>query len=169
MKTIVTFLAALSLIAQAFCEDSQPLKLDAAVFNKSGQTGFTVIFQNQGEKDLLLNGGWLLGNGSQLWSSVTASLTDDEGTSIPVISIDKVGGIAGRVYFLGLPLPAGSRFELKIDPKYFYFGKLEKLTPGLYHITFHYHGIQSESRDRTQLPPCWTGDIQSPTLDFTVL
>jgi hypothetical protein len=168
MKTIVTFLAALSLIAQAFCENSQPLKLDAAAFRKSGQTGFTVIFQNQGEKDLLLNGGGLLGNGVQMWSSVTASLTDDDGTSIPV-NIERESFIAGRVYFLGLPLPAGSRFELKIDPKYCYFGKFGKLNPGLYHITFHYHGIQSESRDRTQLPPCWTGDIQSPTLDFTVL
>jgi hypothetical protein len=130
---------------------------------------FTISFHNRGANDLLLNGGALLGNGSEIWSSLEAELKTDTGQPIPMSLGWGVPGVAGRIYFLGIPLRAGSSYQLFVSSRDYFVGNGERLKPGSYQIHFIYHGRQSPYRDSTQLPACWEGELHSNPLSIQVL
>jgi len=119
--------------------------------------------------NLLLNGGELLGNGSQIWSSLEAELKSATGQRIPVALHWGVPGVAGRIYFLGVPLRAGSSYRLPISANDYMVGTGERLKPGKYEIRMVYRGRRSEYRDATQMPACWEGELQSNPLKLEVL
>ena len=82
-----------------------------------------------------------------------------------------VGAVSGRIYFLGLPLHAGSIYKLLVSPDDYYVGKGEGLKPGKYEINFVFDGKQPSStiRNSAEMPACWEGEVQSNTLKFEVL
>jgi hypothetical protein len=140
-----------------------------AVVKSSKGISFLVTFHNNSADNSLLNAGEMLGNGSQIWSSLEAELKTDAGQRIPVTLHWGVSGISGRIYFLGLPLRAGSSYKLPVTPLDFYVGSRGRLKPGRYKIQFIYHGRQSPYRDSTQMPACWEGEVRSNTLTIEVL
>ncbi len=119
--------------------------------------------------DLLLNGGELLGNGAQVWSNVAAEIKSEAGVAIPVELHWGVPGVAGRVYFLGVPLRAGSSYQLAVRARDFMIGSDETLKSGKYEMRCVFHGRQSAYRDATQMPACWEGEVWSNTLKFEVV
>jgi hypothetical protein len=141
----------------------------------SDGVSFIITFHNQSadhptfDNNLLLNGGELLGNGAQIWSSVEAELKSAAGERIPMALHWGVPGIAGRIYFLGVPLRAGGSYALPVRPRDYLIGSGDPLTPGKYEIRCVYHGRQSPDREPAQMPPCWEGEVWSNTLKFEVV
>lgn len=145
------------------------IEMPKAVVRTSEGVSLAVIFRNNGINSLLLNGGKLLGNGSQIWGSLQAELKSASGQQIPITLGWGVPGVAGRIYFLGVPLRAGSSYKLSVGPSDYLVGSGERMKPGRYEIRFVYHGQQSPYRDSTQMPACWEGEVWSNTLRFEVL
>lgn len=130
---------------------------------------FTIMFKNNSPTNLLLNGGELLGNGAQIWSSLAAELKSENGQTIPIRLSWGVPGVAGRVYFLGVPLRPGSSYRLPVNARDYLVGTGERLAPGKYALRCVYRGRQSSHRDLTQMPGCWEGELHSNVLRFEVL
>ena len=122
---------------------------------------FTISLRNSGQDNLLLNGGELLGNGAEIWSSIECGFQAGDGRRLPLGLGWGVPGVAGRVYFLGLPLRPGSMYSISVTPRDYDLGKFERLAAGTYELTCTYTGRPSGYRDPTQLPPCWEGVITS--------
>ena len=139
------------------------------ISRSSKGVSFIVSFHNNSTNNLLLNGGELLGNGAQIWSGLEAELHNETGQRIPMTLGWGVPGVAGRIYFLGLPLRAGSSYTLTVSANDYLVGTGERLKPGKYEICFVYRGRQSDYRDATQMPACWQGEVQLNTLTFEVL
>jgi hypothetical protein len=139
------------------------------ISGSSDGVSFSVSFHNSSPTNLLLNTGGLLGNGSQIWSSLKAELKTEGGQRLPMTLGWGVPGVAGRIYFLGVPLRSGSSYVLPVKEKDYYVGTGDRLKPGKYEIYFVYRGQQSDYRDSTQMPACWEGQAQSNTLKFEVM
>ena len=121
------------------------------------------------KKNLLLNGGALLGNGAEIWSSIVRSFHAADGQRLPLSLGWGVPGVAGRIYFLGVPLRAGSAYTVSVTPRDYYVGKSERLAAGIYELACTYTGVQSSYRDSTQLPRCWEGLATSNTARVEVI
>ena len=169
MKPKIILCLAMALMTFNLSALELTVEMSKTILKSSEEVSFTVIFHNNSTNNLLLNAGQMLGNGSQLWSSLEAELKDEAGQRIPMTLHWGGGAVAGRIYFLGLPLRAGSSYKLLVDPNDYYVGVGERIKPGKYEINFLYHGKQSPYRDSTQMPACWEGEVQSNTLKFEVL
>jgi hypothetical protein len=140
-----------------------------SIVKSSEGISFAITFHNHSTNSLLLNGGELLGNGSEIWSSLEAELKSETGQWIPMTLGWGVPGVAGRIYFLGVPLRAGSGYKLSVSPHDYLIGNGERLKPGKYEVRCVYRGRQSPYRDSTQMPACWEGEVQSNPFKFEVL
>jgi hypothetical protein len=139
------------------------------ILKSSDGVSFVVSFHNNSATNLLLNCGMVLGNDLQSWDSLEAELKNKAGQRIPMTLHWGVSGVAGRIYFLGLPLHTGSSYDLLVSPNDYYVDTGERMKPGKYEINFIYHGKQSTYRDSAQMPACWEGEVRSNTLKFEVL
>lgn len=129
---------------------------------RSGQDpSFTISLRNSGRQNLLLNGGELLGNGQEIWSSLTCEFRDSGERRVPLKMSWGVSHVGGRIYFLGVPLRAGSSYTIGVTPRDYFLGKGEHLQAGVYGLACTYSGAQSAFRDATQLPACWEGVVTS--------
>ena len=125
---------------------------------RSGQDpSFTISLRNPGSENLLLNGGELLGNGQEIWSAIKCEFRDAGGRRVPLAMSWGVSHVGGRIYFMGVPLRAGSSYTIGVTPRDYYLGKGEHLEPGVHGLACTYSGAQSSFRDSTQLPLCWEG------------
>ena len=140
-----------------------------SIFKSAEGVSFVISFHNSSPTNLLLNAGGLLGNGSQIWSSLEAELKTESGQRLPMTLGWGVPGVAGRIYFLGVPLRAGSSYKLPVNANDYFIGTGERLKPGKYEIRCVYHGRQSPYRDSTQMPACWEGEVHSNALKVEVL
>lgn len=145
------------------------IETQKSVVKSSEGVSFTLSFHNHGSNNLLLNGGEMLGNGSEIWSSLEAELKSETGERIPMTLSWGVAGVAGRFYFLGVPLRAGSDYKLSVNPRDYLIGNGERLKPGKYEVRFLYRGRESSFRDTAEMPVCWEGEVQSNTLRFEVI
>ncbi len=168
MKNKIILCLALALMAFNLSALELTIETPKTVLKSSEGVSFVVTLHNNSTTNLLLNCGIVLGNGSQSWDSVEAELKNEDGQRIPMTLYWGVSAVAGRIYFLGLPLYAGSSYELLVSSNNFRDGKGERLKPGKYEINFIYHGKQSPCRDSTQMPACWEGEVRSNTLKFEV-
>ena len=125
---------------------------------------FNATLHNLSEKGILLNGGELLGNGNQIWSSLKCSLFNKSKPKKkhPLFLNIHSSPIGGRIYFLGIPLGPRSRYKLSINT----VGN--NIPIGNYEISCTYEGKQSPYRDSTQLPKCWEGTASSNIFSFEV-
>jgi TPR repeat protein len=139
-----------------------------SVVEVSEDIAFAICFHNNSTNNLLLNGGALLGNGTQIWSSLEAELKSESGQRIPM-TLGLGGPMSGQIYFLGVPLRAGSSYKLPVRVYDHLFGSGARLKPGKYEIRCVYRGRQSPYRDSTQMPACWEGKVQSNILRVKVL
>jgi hypothetical protein len=126
---------------------------------RSGQDpSFTISLRNSGSQNLLLNGGELLGNGQEIWSSLKCEFRDSGERRVPLAMHWGVSHVGGRIYFLGVPLRAGSLYTIAVTPRDYYLGKGgQHLEAGVYVLACTHSGAQSTFRDATQLPKCWEG------------
>jgi hypothetical protein len=169
---VVGSISLISRAAELPSQKESALKLTietAKTISKSSDgVSFSVSCHNSSPTNMLLNAGGLLGNGSQIWSSLEAELKSESGQRLPMTLGWGVPGVAGRIYFLGVPLRSGSSYKLPVNAKDYYVGTGERFKPGKYEIRFIYRGRQSDYRDSTQMPACWEGEVQSNTLKFEV-
>jgi hypothetical protein len=140
------------------------VQLNAQRYSFGENPSFRISLRNSGKENLLLNGGELLGNGSEIWSSIICELQTPTGQRLPLSLGWGVPGVAGRIYFLGVPLRSGSAYTVSVTPKDYYIAKSERLAVGIYDLACTYTGAQSMYRDSTQLPPCWEGVATSNTV-----
>jgi hypothetical protein len=144
--------------------------VDKGSYRAGEDPSFRISFRNSGKDNLLLNGGALLGNGAEIWSAISCELHAAGGQRLPLSTGWGVPGIAGRIYFLGVPLRAGGSYTISVTPKDYYLGKGEHLGTGIYGLVCTYTGTQSPGyRDATQLPLCWEGVATSNTARVEVL
>jgi len=145
------------------------IEVDAQRYRVGENPSFKISFRNSGKGNLLLNGGELLGNGAEIWSTIKCEFQAAAGQRLPLSLGWGVPGVAGRIYFLGVPLRAGSAYTVSVTPKDYYVGKSERLAAGIYELACTYTGVQSSYRDSTQLTRCWEGLGTSNTARVEVI
>jgi hypothetical protein len=145
------------------------VEVDAERYHVGENPSFKISFRNSGKENLLLNGGELLGNGAEIWSTIKCEFQAAAGQRLPLSLGWGVPGVAGRIYFLGVPLRAGSAYTISVTPKDYYVGEGERLAAGIYELACTYTGMQSSYRDSTQLPRCWEGLVTSNTARVEVI
>ena len=138
-------------------------------FGSKEAVSFKVAIANVSEKDLLINAGMMLGNGAQIWDKLSLRLFDSHSREIPVQLHWRVPGIAGRIYFLGVPLRKHAEYHLAVDATDYFIGKGDAIGPGTYKIQASLKGGQSEHRANDQLPKFWEGAVISKPAAFEVV
>ncbi len=130
--------------------------------------GFSLSLRNMGGGNVLLNGGSMLGNGQQSWSSVECAFRNREKQSVPLSLHWGVSHVGGRIYFLGLPLRPNAAYFIPVTPRDYFVNTGNPLPPGTYALQCSFTGSQSPYRDPTQLPACWEGRAISQPVSVTV-
>jgi hypothetical protein len=138
------------------------VEVDAQRHRVGENPSFKISFRNSGTENLLLNGGELLGNGAEIWSTLKCEFQAVAGQRLPLSLGWGVPGVGGRIYFLGVPLRAGSVYTVSVTPRDYYIDS-GRLPVGTYELACTYTGVQSRFRDSTQLPRCWEGVATSKT------
>jgi hypothetical protein len=139
------------------------VELNVQRYSVGENPSFRVSVHNSGKENLLLNGGELLGNGAEIWSSISCEFQTSTGQRLPLSLGWGVPRVGGRIYFLGVPLRPSSTYTVVVTPKDYYVPKIEHLAVGVYDLSCTYAGAQSVYRDSTQLPRCWEGVVTSNT------
>ena len=135
----------------------------------AGETpAFRITIRNEGPDPVLLNGGSMLGNGKQIWSSMECAFRNSTGQDLPLHLHWRVSAVGGRIYFLGLPLRPGDEHSILVSPRDYYVLVEKPLPIDTYELRCSYRGQQSEFRDRTQLPRCWEGYATAAPVRFDV-
>jgi hypothetical protein len=143
--------------------------VDAQRYRVGENPSFKISFRNSGKENLLLNGGELLGNGAEMWTTIKCEFQAAGAQPRPLSLGWGVPAVAGRIYFLGVPLRPGSAYTLSVMARDYYVGKSGRLAVGIYELGCTYTGAQSSNRDSTQLPPCWEGVATSNTARVEVI
>jgi hypothetical protein len=152
------------------------ISLDQNDSVKSKAPTFRVELRNTGKDDLILNLGFMLGNGRAPYpDAVVLVLRDAQGKS-RLLSLIGPPGVAGRTDPLVVPLPVDSIFALPVDlDRYWAAAAKEfdyKLTPGTYSIEAQFTGISvrwvNPDEQGIGLMPYWNGTIRSNSLGFEV-
>ncbi len=135
---------------------------------------FSVSLHNGSDRDELLYGGTVLGNGIQMWDSLQCQLIDNRQQRIRVVLHWGVSIVSGTLDPFSVPLKAGATYTLVIAPRdyYFEFGEYslprysEDLPPGSYQIGCTYTSRQPDRRAPYQL---WKGAVKSELVSFEVV
>jgi hypothetical protein len=169
-------------IPQASSQPSRELEvtmhLDATAHVQSDLPKFRMELQNTGKRDLVLNLGITLSNGSKQYpTALVLMIIDPQGKAR---QFDLIGpaAIAGRLDPLILPLPVGSTFSLPVDlGKYWAVQSKEfeyKFQRGTYSIQARFTGKAVSQQEANldvkgiALMPYWTGTVTSNQLRFDV-
>jgi hypothetical protein len=167
-------------IPQASSQPSRELEItmhiDATAHNPFDLPKFRMELRNIGERDLILNLGFTLSNGSKQYpSALVLMIIDPQGKAR---QFDLIGpaGVAGRMDPLILPLPVGSTFSLPVDlGKYWAAQSKEfdyKFQRGTYSIQARLTGKAVSPQEANldvkgiALMPYWTGTVTSSQLPF---
>lgn len=132
------------------------IELAQAEFMEGEGPSFRLALRNMGDGNVLLNGGSMLGNAQQIWSSIECAFRNSEAQSVPLLLHWGVSHVGGRVYFLGLPLRPDAVYSIPVTPRDYLVNGGKPLSPGTYALQCSYTGSQSPYRP-TQLPACWEG------------
>ena len=139
---------------------------------------FRAELRNAGVQALILNLGFMLGNGREQYADqIHLLLTSDKGEQLHLKWL-LAATINGRVDPMVVPLPPGATFTLPIDLRK-YIAPQEKvwnlsLDPGHYTLTAEYKGVGASKAPSNldmkgiALMPFWIGDVTSPKLTFTL-
>jgi len=169
-------------IPQASSQPSRELEvtmhLDATAHIQSDVPKFRMELQNIGKRDLVLNLGITLSNGSKQYpDALVLMIIDPQGKAR---QFDLIGpaAVAGRLDPLILPLPVGSTFSLPVDlGKYWAAPSKEfeyKFQRGTYSIQARFTGKAVSQQEANldvkgiALMPYWTGTVTSNQLPFDV-
>jgi hypothetical protein len=169
-------------IPQASSQPSRELEvtmhLDATAHIQSDLPKFRMELQNIGKRDLVLNLGITLSNGSKQYpDALVLMIIDPQGKAR---QFDLIGpaAVAGRLDPLILPLPVGSTFSLPVDlGKYWAAPTKEfeyKSQRGTYSIQARFTGKAVSQQEANldvkgiALMPYWTGTVTSNQLPFDV-
>jgi hypothetical protein len=153
-------------------------RLDGTANDQSDFPKFRVELRNLGARDLILNLGFTLSNGSKQYpSALVLMIIGPDGKAR---QFDLIGppGVAGRMDPLVLPLPVGSTFSLPVDVgKYWAAQSKEfeyKFQRGSYSIQARLTGKVVSPQEANldvkgiALMPYWTGTVTSNELPFDV-
>ncbi|MFA6243199.1 MAG: hypothetical protein WC655_19840 [Candidatus Hydrogenedentales bacterium] len=156
-------------------EPSSPLKMSITSLDAK-QTGvFRVDLENIGNKDLVLNLGMMLGNGSILIpDAISLILVDSKGESKELLFSDPF--IAGRIDDYIVPLRAGSAYSLRLSLEDYSCAKTNEskisLQAGEYriHAVLTARGAQTVNSDMEGMKVMnfWKGTVSSAPITVTV-
>lgn len=152
--------------------------LRLTIAQKGSGANFSVELHNEGTQALILNVGMMLANGRQQYADRIQLHLRDPNRGLLHLDRIGLGGIAGRMDPMVVPLPPGATFALGIDLTQ-YGAPKEKdwqlnLSPGHYMLQAEYTGIGVSQRTTNldmagiALMPFWTGHVQSANLPFTL-
>ena len=154
------------------------IALDPAKSASSKTPKFRVALRNAGESDLILNLGFMLGNGkSQYPIAIVLMLTDAQG-KLRRLELRGPAIIGGRMDPFVLPIPAGATFSIPADLDKFWAPATQEfefdLKHGAYSIEAQFTG-KSVSEQEVNLDvkgialmPYWQGTARSNQLRFGV-
>ena len=154
------------------------MHLDANAHVQSDLPKFRIELQNMGKRDLVLNLGITLSNGSKQYpDALVLMIIDPQGKAR---QFDLIGpaAVAGRLDPLILSLPIGCAFSLPVDlGKYWAAPSKEfeyKFQRGTYSIQARFTGKAVSQQEANldvkgiALMPYWTGTVTSNQLPFDV-
>jgi hypothetical protein len=154
------------------------LQLDATANNHSDLPKFRMELRNIGERDLVLNLGFTLSNGSKQYPSALVLIIIDPQGKARQFDLIGPAGVAGRMDPLILPLPVGSTFSLPVNlGKYWPAQSKEfeyKFQRGTYSLQARLTGEAVSPQEANldvkgiALMPYWTGTATSNQLPFEV-
>jgi hypothetical protein len=165
-------------LSQPTGELEMTMRVDTTVHDQSKLPKFRMELHNVGERDLILNLGFTLSNGSKQYpNAFVLTIVDPQGKATQ-FDLMLPPGVAGRMDPLILPLPAGSAFSLPVDlGKYWAAQSKEfeyKFERGAYSIEARLTG-KAVSKQETNLDvkgialmPYWTGTVTSNQLPFEI-
>jgi hypothetical protein len=144
---------------------------DRTESRKSKVQNFRVELSNVGPDDLILNLGFMAGNGRKQYASkILLNLTDMAGKSRR-LELMPAGIIGGRVDPMIVPLPMGSTFSILVDmDNYWDAASSEfagKLKPRSYSVEAQFEGAAVSQQETSldmqavALMPYWTGTVTS--------
>jgi hypothetical protein len=146
-----------------------PLQLKLEQVPGSSSSGFQITLHNDGDRDLVLNLGTMLGNGrKQFADAIHLSLANSEGGRF---SLELRGPpiIGGRVDPMVVALPQGASLTLSLDLADYFAPKQGmwrvQLSPGRYTLKAEYIG---QGFMQTPATPYWIGTVSSSELPFVV-
>jgi len=154
------------------------IALDPAKSAPSKTPKFIVALRNAGESDLILNLGFMLGNGkSQYPIAVVLMLTDAQEKSRR-LELRGPAIIGGRMDPFVLPIPAGATFSIPADLDKYWAPATQEfefdLNHGAYSIEARFTGKSVSEPDANldvkgiALMPYWKGTARSNQLRFGV-
>jgi hypothetical protein len=169
-------------IPQASSQPSQDLEvtmhLDTTAHIQSDLPKFRMELQNIGKRDLVLNLGITLSNGSKQYPDALVLIIIDPQGKARQFDLIGPAAIAGRLDPLILPLPVGCTFSLPVDlGKYWAAQSKEfeyKFQRGTYSIQARFTGKAVSQQEANldvkgiALMPYWTGTVTSNQLPFDV-
>jgi hypothetical protein len=154
------------------------MHLDATSHNPSELPRFRIELRNIGERDLILNLGFTLSNGSKQYPSALVLMIIDPQGKARQFDLMGPAGVAGRMDPLILPLPVGSTFSLPADlGKYWASQSKEfdyKFQRGTYSIQARLSGKVVSPQEANldvkgiALMPYWTGTVTSRQVPFDI-
>src|SRR5260221_4587301 len=86
------------------------VQLNAQRYGVGENPSFRISLRNSGTENLLLNGGELLGNRSEIWSSITCEFQTPAAQRLPLSLGWRGYRVARRSYVLGVPLRPGGPY-----------------------------------------------------------
>ena len=152
--------------------------LELSLIQEASPAHFRAELRNEGVQAVVLNLGFMLGNGREQYAyRIRLLLTGAHGEQLHLEML-MPPTINGRVDTMVVPLPPGATFTLPIDLRN-YIAPQEKvwdlaLPAGRYMLTAEYKGEGvSEApvnldMQGIALMPFWIGDLTSPELAFTL-
>jgi hypothetical protein len=164
--------------SQANRELEITMQLDATDHNQSDVPKFRIELQNIGARDLILNLGFTLSNGSKQYpGALVLMIIDPQGKSRQ-FDLKGPAGVAGRLDPLILSLPIGSKFSLPVDLENYWAAQSKefeyKFQRGRYSIQACFTGKAVSQQEANldvkgiALMPYWTGTVTSKPLPFDI-
>ena len=154
------------------------ISFDRTKSAQSKSPGFRLELRNAGDKDLLLNLGFMLSNGKKQFPAAVILVLTDAHEKSRRLALMGPAAIAGRMDPLVLPIPIGAHFSLPVDLTNYWSRETEefaiKLDRGNYSIEAQITG-KGVSFEEANLDmkgfstlPYWQGTVSSNKLQFEV-
>lgn len=163
--------------AQLASSESELQSTIRVVSNGASIPKFEVEISNIGNRDLVVNLGFMVGNGRQQYADSIHLILRDAQNSIDMLDLKGPPIVSGRVDPFIVPLPKAARISLPIDLAEYWIEKRHvydiHLQPGQYFLSAEYRGEKvsfvNPDMPGISLMHCWLGRVKSTEISFVIL
>ena len=149
-----------------------------AATDRPEEPGFYVAIENVGDRDVVVNLGFMIANGKVMFpEAVRLLLTDSQGTARELQYFNRrYPGVAGRVDDFIVALRAGSVHAIRVSLDHYWSSATKefgiKLAQGRYRIEARFDGQEAKSVNLdtpgVRLFNFWKGTLRSNSLAFAI-